>query len=140
MATGWTLGYDAADPHRLAAFWVQALGYIPEPGYDDPDGASIIDPDGKLPAIDFSRVPEGKTAKNRVHIDLEVAGAPPWDMAAREPLLRAKADELVAAGATRVREELLIRKANVPWLGCGVADFGLAEQGLYGLGLVLTAA
>jgi Glyoxalase-like domain len=79
--------YDAADPHRLAAFWAQALGYIPEPGYDDPDGASIIDPDGKLPAIDFSRVPEGKTAKNRVHIDLEVAGAPPWDMAAR--LLRA---------------------------------------------------
>src|SRR6266516_5421061 len=49
MATGWTLGYDAADPHRLAAFWVQALGYIPEPGYDDPDGASIIDPDGKCP-------------------------------------------------------------------------------------------
>ena len=27
-------------------------------------------------------------------------------MAAREPLLRAKADELVAAGATRVRAEL----------------------------------
>lgn len=53
-----------------------------------------------------SRVPEDKTAKNRVHIDLEVAGAPPWDMAAREPLLRAKADELVAAGATRVRAEL----------------------------------
>jgi hypothetical protein len=106
MATRWTLSYDAADPHRLAAFWARVLGYISEPGYDDPDGASIIDPDGKLPAIDFSRVPEGKTAKNRVHIDLEVAGAPPWDMAAREPVLRAKADELVAAGATRVREEL----------------------------------
>jgi hypothetical protein len=105
MATGWTLSYDAADPHRLAAFWMYALGYIPAPGDDDPDGASIVDPDGKLPAIDFSRVPEGKTAKNRVHIDLEVAGTPPWDMTAREPLLRAKADELVAAGATRIREE-----------------------------------
>jgi hypothetical protein len=105
MATGWTLSYDAADPHRLAAFWAQALGYVAEPGYD-PGGASIVDPDRKLPCIDFSRVPEGKTAKNRVHIDLEVAGAPPWDMAAREPLLRAKAAELVAAGATRVREEL----------------------------------
>ena len=34
---------------------------------------------------------------------------------------------------------LLIRKANVPWLGCGVADLGLAEQGFHGLGLVLTA-
>ena len=106
MATGWTLACDAADPHALAAFWAQALGYVPEPGYDYPDGASIIDPDGNLPVIDFSRVPEGKTAKNRVHIDLEVAGKPPWDMAARESLLRAKADELVAAGATRVREEL----------------------------------
>jgi hypothetical protein len=105
MATEWTLSYDAADPHRLAAFWAQALGYLPDSEHHDPDGASIIDPDGKLPTIDFSRVPEGKTAKNRVHVDLQVAGEPPWDMAAREPLLRAKADELVAAGATRVREE-----------------------------------
>jgi len=34
------------------------------------------------------------------------AGPPPWDMAARELLLRAKADKLIGAGATRVREEL----------------------------------
>ncbi|MEV6037850.1 VOC family protein [Nonomuraea sp. NPDC052116] len=50
MATHRTLGCDAADPHRIAAFWAQALGYVAEPGYDDPDGASIIDPDGKGPA------------------------------------------------------------------------------------------
>jgi hypothetical protein len=41
MATWWTLGCDAEDPHRLAAFWAQALGYVPEPGYDYPDGASV---------------------------------------------------------------------------------------------------
>jgi hypothetical protein len=105
MATHWTLGCDAADPHRLAAFWAQALGYVAEPGYDDPDGASIIDPDGRGPAIGFLRVPEGKTAKNRVHIDIRTAGEPPWDMAGREGLIRARAAELETAGATRVREE-----------------------------------
>ena len=105
MATHWTLGCDAADPHRIAAFWASALGYVAEPGYEDPDGASIIDPDGRGPAIGFGRVPEGKTAKNRMHIDIRVAGEPPWDMAEREQLIRAKAAELATAGATKVREE-----------------------------------
>jgi hypothetical protein len=105
MATHWTLGGDAADPHRLAAFWAYALGYVPEPGYDDPDGASIVDPDGAGPAIGFLRVPEGKTAKNRLHIDIRVAGGPPWEMADRERLIRAKVTELAAAGAAVVREE-----------------------------------
>ena len=57
------------------------------------------------PAIGFLRVPEGKTAKNRKHIDIRVAGEPPWDLAEREQLIRGKADELVEAGATAVREE-----------------------------------
>jgi hypothetical protein len=105
MATHWTLGCDAADPHRLAAFWALALGYVPEPGDDEPDGASIVDPDGAGPAIGFLRVPEPKTAKNRMHIDVRVSGPPPWDMAAREQRIRAKAAALVAAGAQVVREE-----------------------------------
>lgn len=105
MATHWTLGCDALDPHRLAAFWALALRYVAEPGYDDPDGASIVDPDGIGPTIGFLRVPEGKTAKNRMHIDIRVAGEPPWDMTERAELIRARVDELVAAGATTVREE-----------------------------------
>ncbi|MFI6478502.1 VOC family protein [Nonomuraea sp. NPDC050663] len=104
MATPWTLGCDAADPHGLAAFWAIALGYVAEPGYDEPDGASIVDPDGVDPAIGFLRVPEGKTAKNRMHIDIRVAGEPSWDTAEREKAIRAKAAELVAAGAAVVRE------------------------------------
>jgi hypothetical protein len=78
---------------------------VDESGYDDPDGASIIDPDGKGPAIGFLRVPEPKTAKNGMHIDIQVAGQPPWEMAERERLIRAKVAELAAAGATAVREE-----------------------------------
>jgi glyoxalase superfamily protein len=106
MATHWTLGCDATDPDALADFWALALGYIREPGYDEPDGASIIDPAGRAPAIGWLRVPEGKTAKNRVHIDIRVAGEPPWDPVERERLMRAKAAELVAAGATTVRDQL----------------------------------
>lgn len=105
MATHWTLGCDAADPHRLAAFWALALGYVAEPGYDEPDGASIVDPAGVGPAIGFLRVPEPKTAKNRMHIDVRVAGPGPWDMASRERLIRERVSSLVAAGATFVREE-----------------------------------
>ena len=105
MATHWTLGCDAADPHRLADFWGRALGYVAEPGYDDPDGASIIDPDGSGPAIGFLRVPEPKTSKNRMHIDIRVAGEPPWDRTEREQLISARVTDLVAAGATEVRAE-----------------------------------
>ena len=79
MATHWTLGCDATDPHLLARFWARALGYVPEPGYDDPDGASIVDPDGKGPAISFLRVPEGKVA------DLVEAGASPEGRLSRCP-------------------------------------------------------
>ena len=106
MATHWTLGCDASDPQRLAAFWAFALDYVTEPGFDDPGNASIIDPDGHGPAIAFLRVPEAKTSKNRMHIDVRVAGEPPWDMVDRARLIRAKVMELVAAGATVVRDEM----------------------------------
>jgi hypothetical protein len=105
MATHWTLGCDALDPHALANFWAKALGYVSEPGYEDPDGASIVDPEGKDPAIAWLRVPEGKAAKNRIHIDIRVAGEGSSDMTVRERLIRAKVPELVALGATVVREE-----------------------------------
>jgi hypothetical protein len=50
-------------------------------------------------------VPEGKTAKNRLHIDIRVAGEGPWDMDERERLIRDLWPRLEAAGATYVREE-----------------------------------
>ena len=103
MATKWTIGADAADPRLLAEFWAAALGYIQEPGYDDPDGASIVDPDDVGPAIGFLRVPEPKTAKNRFHLDIRVAGSTRDASAADR--MRTKAADLVALGAVRVREE-----------------------------------
>ena len=105
MTTAWTLGADAADPPRLARFWALALGYVVEEGFDEPDNTSIVDPEGLLPAIGFLKVPEPKTSKNRFHVDLRVAQGPGVDVD-REALVRAKVAELVAAGATEVREEL----------------------------------
>ena len=40
-----------------------------------------------------------------MHVDIRVAGEPPWDMVERERLIRAKVAELAAAGATEVRSE-----------------------------------
>jgi Glyoxalase-like domain len=105
MAILWTLGCDAAAPQELARFWCVALGYVLEPGFDEPDNASIIDPEEVGPAIGFLRVPEPKTSKNRMHVDVRVSGPPPWDMAARESLIAEKVAQLVEVGATRVREE-----------------------------------
>jgi hypothetical protein len=106
MTTHWTLGCDATDARRLATFWAVALGYVDEPGYECEGGASLVDPQGVLPAISFLQVPEGKVAKNRIHIDIRVAGERPIDQATREQWVRAKAAELVAAGATAVRDEM----------------------------------
>ena len=96
---------DAADPQRLARFWAPALGYVDEPGYDSPDGASLVDPEGRLPAISFLEVPEGKTAKNRLHLDVRVSAGPSTDPTVREQQIRTKVSDLVTAGATVVRVE-----------------------------------
>jgi hypothetical protein len=83
--------FDAADPARLADFWGLALGYVqeaPPPGFASweefarsinlpaerwGDQASAVDPDGLGPRLYFQKVPEGKVAKNRVHLDVRVA-------------------------------------------------------------------
>ncbi len=104
MATFWTVSGDATDPHRLAAFWKLALGYVDEPGYDFLDGAALIDPEGVLPPISFLKVPEGKTAKNRVHLDVRVAAGGPGDEALREQRIRDKVAQLTSAGGNIVKE------------------------------------
>ena len=63
------LGIDCADPAALAAFWAEALDYKNLPG-DDPDEAAIVPKDGRGTQIAFFRVPEGKSVKNRLHLDL----------------------------------------------------------------------
>jgi glyoxalase superfamily protein len=114
--------FDAGDPERLGKFWAEVLGYIEQPppaGFDTWDAFlasvgvpaeerdkayAIVDPAGRRPRVYLQKVPEGKAAKNRVHLDVNVgAGLAGVD---RRAAVRRRADELVALGAMELREEV----------------------------------
>ncbi len=116
MSIGIQVTFDAHDPEKLAEFWALALDYQlqpPPPGFETwqefaaklgfpeerwHDYSAIIDPEGAKPRLFFQRVPEGKTAKNRCHLDLNVSvGAPSKEEGWQRVL--AHQDKLVAAGA-----------------------------------------
>ena len=59
---------DSGDPGSLAAFWAEALGW--NLGEVDDDGAEVLNPSGFPPTLLFVPVPESKTVKNRLHIDI----------------------------------------------------------------------
>ena len=61
--------------------------------------SSRIDPVGEGPRLYFQRVPEGKTAKNRVHLDIRVAGHEVRGEE-RKRLVSEKVERLVQAGAS----------------------------------------
>ena len=109
------LTLDCADAPLLAAFWKTALGYVDEPppapfatraewlAQVDPDGgefendaAWLCDPDGVGPRLSLLTVPEPKTAKNRLHLDIRVPGH--GGAEERWARIRAEAGRLVAAG------------------------------------------
>ena len=84
---------DPRDPMALAGFWQEALGW--RRPYESPDEVVLEPPegspqDGVAPDLLFLRVPEDKTVKNRLHLDLR-----PDDQAA-------EVERLVGLGATRV--------------------------------------
>ena len=59
---------DADDPHRLARWWAEALGYVIV--HEQPDEVEIRRSADQLPGLLFGRDPEVKKVKNRLHIDL----------------------------------------------------------------------
>jgi predicted enzyme related to lactoylglutathione lyase len=85
------IAFDANDPPALAAFWAGLVGGVADV---DADGDAFVR-GGVGPDLDFLRVPEGKAAKNRIHLDLTV---PDVEAAA------AAAMELGASRATDVYE------------------------------------
>ena len=62
--------FDAINPYRLAQFWSDLLGRQIRPGDGDGDDSVLILERPGQPGLLFMRVPEGKTAKNRIHFDL----------------------------------------------------------------------
>lgn len=109
--------FDCAEPERVARFWCEVLGYVVPPPpegfatWDDHDSSlppeqrgawsACVDPSGVGPRLYFQRVPEGKTVKNRVHLDVRAGTG----LAGEERLatLEAEAVRLEALGAARVR-------------------------------------
>ncbi|MEU4171445.1 VOC family protein [Streptomyces sp. NPDC026665] len=109
--------FDCAEPERLARFWCEVLGYVVPPPpevfgtWDDFKRSqpseqrgswfACVDPSGVGPRLYFQRVPEGKAAKNRVHLDVRVGTG----LVGEERLaaLQAECDRLVALGAVHVQ-------------------------------------
>ncbi len=119
--TNFQLVIDCADPERLTRFWAAALGYKLEPppaGFADWDeywrdvgvpeaelGAGpdrICDPDGRGPRIWFQVVPERKTVKNRLHLDVHAGGGREIPLEIRRQRVDAEARRLAGLGATMI--------------------------------------
>jgi hypothetical protein len=119
--------FDAHDPAGLSTFWRDVLGYVhpAPPGVELPEGgdplaawdellermgvpeaernssSALEDPDRKGPRIFFQQVPEDKTAKNRVHLD--VRSAPGLEGDERMAALEAECERLVGLGGRRLK-------------------------------------
>jgi hypothetical protein len=120
MAVSYQLVIDCTSPQPLAHFWAEALHYVIEPppsGFDSWDefyrsigvpedelgvGAdSIADPHGEGPRIWFQIVPEKKSIKNRLHIDVNASGGRGSSLDTRRERVEAEASRLESLGATR---------------------------------------
>jgi len=130
MATSIQVVMDCADPDRLARFWAAALHYklqdppegfatwedwlrdagIPEEEWNS--ASAVVDPEGVAPRLYFRRVPEPKSVKNRVHLDLNVSGGP---------------GTTLEDGRARVDQEV----ERLRGLGAAVFRPGVAERGEY---------
>lgn len=72
------IAMDARDDSALGRFWAEALGWGLDsegPGVTNLEPVGFAYPDPVALCIDVLRVPEPKTAKNRVHIDLATTSA-----------------------------------------------------------------
>ncbi|MET9623949.1 MULTISPECIES: VOC family protein [unclassified Streptomyces] len=117
------LTIDCAEPRKLVPFWAAALRYVPQPAPEGhatwreywaatgvpeeelPEGVgelpeSIVDPKGIGPRVWFQHVPEPKTVKNRLHLDLKVGGGREVPLAVRRERVDGEVARLTALGAS----------------------------------------
>jgi catechol 2,3-dioxygenase-like lactoylglutathione lyase family enzyme len=87
-----SLTLDCADPERLAAFWTEALGYERVAAVDN---FVVLGPaaDAAGPKLALQGVPEPRSLKNRMHLDLWVDD------------IEAEAARLEGLGAKRLRDQ-----------------------------------
>jgi len=95
--------FDCADPRALAGFWGEVTGwpvdFEPQPGYPD---AAVGEAAPGRPRLYFVKVPEPKSVKNRVHLDIV-----PADRGQDEEISR-----LTRLGATVVSD----RRPELGWV------------------------
>ena len=107
------ISVDCADPARIAAFWCAVLGYtvlhadvdlveIGPPGRSDAELLESIRQAPVAGSLVFARVPEAKSVKNRLHLDLS-----PVDCSQAEEVER-----LEGLGARRVS----VGQGDVAWV------------------------
>jgi predicted enzyme related to lactoylglutathione lyase len=69
MAATIGLVLDCTNPDRLARFWSEALGYTTVGGAGS--YVMLVDAEGIRPKLLLQAVPEAKSSKNRMHLDIE---------------------------------------------------------------------
>ncbi len=90
------LAVDCRNAYELSEWWKPVLGYVDvadDPNAPDHSECVIVDPEGRGVGLIFLEVPEGKTVKNRLHLDLRPAGEDTRD---------AEVQRLLGLGATVV--------------------------------------
>ncbi|GAB3254400.1 VOC family protein [Kineosporia babensis] len=126
MSREFQVTVDAHDPAALSRFWAEVLDYVipGPPGVQLEAGAdplaawqeflagigvppeqrntrsAVEDPEGKGPRVFFQQVPESKTTKNRLHLDVRVAPELRGDE--RMAALEAECERLIQLGAQRL--------------------------------------
>jgi glyoxalase superfamily protein len=99
MPSRWyTVVVDCTDPLKVANFWAAVLDY--QVVYTAPDEVVIAKDEHTYPGLVFGLVPEGKSVKNRLHIDLN-----PDDQSA-------EVDRLIGLGAKPVD----VGQGDVTWV------------------------
>jgi hypothetical protein len=129
MAIQLQVTIDCTNPAQLAEFWAAALHYkvqgpptgfasweaylesqnVPQAEWGD--FSAIVDPAGKGARIYLQRVPESKTVKNRLHLDLNASKEDPD--AVPHVLVEAMVERLKGLGARELyREESWVTMAD----------------------------
>jgi len=97
----YAISFDAHDAQVAAAFWAAALGREVAEGASSENAAVSADPAVPGSRIGFHQVPEGKTVKNRMHLDLVTTD---FDL---------EVGRLTGLGATKLNE---VKKGSAHWI------------------------
>jgi hypothetical protein len=118
MAGGFQVTFGSTDPISHAEFWAESDGYRQQPppdfatwedrarvsgipGSEWGDTAAIVDPDGAGPRMLFMRAPEPKTAKSRMHLDIDISDHRS-SATERRTQVETEVGRLLMLGATKV--------------------------------------